>query len=369
MTEILLFYHAQGLTSGIVAFADELRRAGHIVHTPDLYDGRTFDTLEEGVAHAQRVGFESITEQAVRAAEALSADLVYAGFSLGVLPAQKLAQTREGARGALLISACLPRSEFGASWPAGVPVQIHAMENDPEFDNGWDLPAARAIVDETELAELFLYPGDQHLFADRSLSSYDAEAAGLLTERVRGFLDRVRVLDEFGRPEPPVAADELATLLGFLEYQRATLDWKTRGLDAAGLQATVGVSTITLGGLLKHLAYVEDHWFSRRLHGRDSELAWVTGEWDADSYWGWRPTSEETSEQLHATWQGAMTHSRRMIDQALGENGLDFLARQPRPNGQSPNLRWIIVHMVEEYARHNGHADLLRESVDGETGE
>ncbi len=369
MTEIVLFHHAQGLTPGIVAFADDLRRAGHTVHTPDLYDGRTFDTLEEGVGYAQRVGFESITEQALRAAEALPAAVVYAGVSLGVGPAQRLAQTRTGARGAILISACLPHSEFGPSWPESVPAQIHAMEHDPEFDNGWDLPAARAIVDEAGNAELFLYPGDQHLFADSSLASYDAGGAALLTERVLGFLATVRDLDEFGRPEPPLAADERTTLLGFLDYQRATLDWKTRGLDAAGLQATVGISTITLGGLLKHLAYVEDHWFSRRLHGHDSALPWVTGEWDSDSYQGWRPSPEENYEQLHTAWQAAIVRSRFLVAEALVEGGLDVLGRLPRPNGKSPSLRWIVVHMIEEYARHNGHADLIRESVDGETGE
>lgn len=188
MAEIVIFHHAQGLAPGVVAFADELRRAGHIVHTPDMYDGRTFTTLEEGVAHAQEIGFGEVTERGLRAVEGLPAELVYAGFSLGVSPAQRLAQTREGARGALLMSACLPRSEFGSSWPATVPVQIHAMENDPEFDNGWDLPAAQALVDEAEDAELFLYPGDQHLFADNSLPSYDADAAELLTERVLAFL-------------------------------------------------------------------------------------------------------------------------------------------------------------------------------------
>ena len=191
MTEIVLFHYAQRLTPGIVAFADELRGAGHTVHTPDLYDGNTFDTLEEGVGYARQVGFESISEQAVRAAEALPAAVVYAGVSLGVGPAQQLAQTREGARGALLLSACLPRSEFGPLWPETVPVQIHAKENDPEFDNGWDLPAAQAIVSEASNGELFLYPGDQHLFADSSLSSYDAEAAALVTGRVLGFLDDI----------------------------------------------------------------------------------------------------------------------------------------------------------------------------------
>ncbi len=191
MTEIVLFHHAQGLTPGVIAFADGLRRAGHIVHSPDLYDGHTFDTLAEGVEYAQRVGFETITQQAIQVAEGLPAAVIYGGFSLGVGPAQQLVQTREGARGALLISACLPRSEFGGSWPVGVPVQIHAMESDPEFDNGWDLPAARAIVDEANDAELFLYPGDQHLFADNSLTSFDADAAARLNERVLDFLERI----------------------------------------------------------------------------------------------------------------------------------------------------------------------------------
>ena len=195
MAEVVLFHHAQGLTPGVVAFAEELRRAGHTVHAPDLYDGRTFATLEEGLAYAEEVGFDEVNERGIRAAEALPAGLVYAGFSLGLGPAQRLAQTRPGARGALLFYACLPVSEFGPSWPAGVPVQIHAMESDPEFDNGWDLPAARALVEEAEDGELFLYPGDQHLFADSSLSSYDADAAELLNRRVLSFLtsiDRAR---------------------------------------------------------------------------------------------------------------------------------------------------------------------------------
>ena len=195
MAEVVLFHHAQGLTPGVAAFADELRRAGHTVHAPDLYDGRTFATLEEGLAYAEEIGFDEVTERGIQAAVALPAELVYAGFSLGLGPAQRLAQTRPGARGALLFYACLPVSEFGPSWPAGVPVQIHAMESDPEFDNGWDLPAARALVEEAEDGELFLYPGDQHLFADSSLSSYDADAAELLNRRVLSFLasiDRAR---------------------------------------------------------------------------------------------------------------------------------------------------------------------------------
>ncbi|MEJ7725483.1 MAG: dienelactone hydrolase family protein [Actinomycetes bacterium] len=188
MAEVLLFHHAQGLTPGVLAFADELRRAGHTVHTPDLLDGRTFDTVEEGVGYAKEVGFGEVLERGVRAAEALPSGVVYAGFSLGVMPAQKLAQTRAGASGALLFHSCLPTSEFGSGWPDRVPVQVHAMDADPWFVDDGDIGAARALVDEAKDAELFLYPGDQHLFVDSSLRSFDAEAAALLTHRVLDFL-------------------------------------------------------------------------------------------------------------------------------------------------------------------------------------
>jgi dienelactone hydrolase len=188
MAEMVLFHHAQGLTPGVVAFADELRRAGHTVHTPDLFEGRTFDTVEAGVSHAGEIGFGAVIDRGVRAVEGLPAELVYAGFSLGVLPAQKLAQTRPGAQAALFFHACVPVSEFGSAWPEGVPVQVHAMQADPFFVDDGDIDAARALVDEAADAELFLYPGDQHLFADRSLSSYDADASALLAQRVLDFL-------------------------------------------------------------------------------------------------------------------------------------------------------------------------------------
>ena len=188
MAEVLLFHHAQGLTTGVAAFADELRGAGHTVHTPDLYDGRTFDTVEEGVAHAEEIGFGELIERGVQAAEKLPAGLVYAGFSLGVLPAQKLAQTRAGARGALFFHSCVPVAEFGPAWPDGVPVQVHAMEADPFFVGDGDLEAAGALVEETAAGELFLYPGDEHLFADKSLLTYDPDATELLSRRVLAFL-------------------------------------------------------------------------------------------------------------------------------------------------------------------------------------
>jgi len=188
MAEVLLFHHALGLTPGVLAFADRLRAAGHIVHTPDLFEGRTFPTLEEGVAHAEQVGFGTIIERGTRASDDLPRELVYAGFSLGVLPAQKLAQTRPGARGALFFYSCVPPTEFAPSWPKEVPVQIHAMDADPIFTQEGDLDAARSVVDAAGDGELFLYPGDKHYFADPYLSTYDEAAATLLTERVLGFL-------------------------------------------------------------------------------------------------------------------------------------------------------------------------------------
>lgn len=193
MAEVLLFHHAQGLTPGVHAFADELRAHGHTVHTPDLFDGRTFPSIEEGIAYATEVGFEAILERGVRTADDLPAELVYGGFSLGEMAAQKLAQTRPGARGALLFYSCIPISgewAFG-SWPAGVPVQIHGMDADPVFVGEGDIDAAREIVETVEDAELFLYSGDQHYFADSSLPSYDPTATALLTQRVLAFLDRV----------------------------------------------------------------------------------------------------------------------------------------------------------------------------------
>ena len=188
MAEVLLFHHAQGQTSGFLSFADELRRAGHTVHTPDLYDGQTFQSLDEGLAHAGKIGFGDLIERGVRAADDLPAEIVYAGFSFGVMPAQKLAQTRPGALGALFMDSCVPPSEFGSGWPTDLPVQIHGMDADPFFAGEGDIDAARALVESAEHAELFVYPGDQHLFADASLPSYDADAAALLNRRVLDFL-------------------------------------------------------------------------------------------------------------------------------------------------------------------------------------
>lgn len=192
MAEIVLYHHAQGLTTGVEAFAGELRRAGHTVHVPDLYDGHVFDSLDAGIAYAKSTGFDTVLERGITAVEGLSEALVYAGFSLGVMPAQQLAQTRAGAKGALLFHSCIPVSEFGEAWPVGVPVQVHGMEADPFFAEDGDLDAARDLVKSTEDAELFVYPGKEHLFADSSLPAYDEAAAALLTQRVLAFLEGVR---------------------------------------------------------------------------------------------------------------------------------------------------------------------------------
>jgi dienelactone hydrolase len=189
MTNILLFHHALGQTSGFLGFADELRAAGHTVHTPDLFEGRTFDTVDDGVAHAREVGFDVIGTRGTDAATDLPDDLVYAGFSLGAMPAQELAQTRPHARGALLYHSGIPSSEFGGTWPPAVPLQIHIMDKDPFAEE--DIPAAEALVEEAKDGELFLYPGSGHLFADPSGPDYDEGAAKLLMERTLAFLDRI----------------------------------------------------------------------------------------------------------------------------------------------------------------------------------
>ncbi|MEV4532654.1 dienelactone hydrolase family protein [Asanoa sp. NPDC049518] len=188
MAEVVLFHHAQGLTAGVTAFAEALRSAGHTVHTPDLYEGSTFDTLDEGLSHARKVGFDTVLERGVAAAADLPADVVHAGFSLGGMPAQLLAQTRPS-RGALLFHTSITPTEFSAGWPAEVPVRIHAMDHDPFFaEEGGDIDAARAIVAAAADGELFLYPGDQHLFTDVSLPSYDADATALVLRRTLEFL-------------------------------------------------------------------------------------------------------------------------------------------------------------------------------------
>jgi dienelactone hydrolase len=190
MAEVLVFHHGHGLTAGVREFADQLRQAGHTVHTPDLFEGQVFDSLKEGIDYAERVGFGTVIARGTAVAEELPAELVYVGFSLGVLPAQKLAQTRPGTKGALLLEACVPVSEFGGAWPQDVPVQVHGMDADPFFSGEGDVDAARALVEAAD-GELFLYSGDSHLFTDSSLPTYDEHAATQATRRVLGFLDHL----------------------------------------------------------------------------------------------------------------------------------------------------------------------------------
>lgn len=186
---MVLFHHAQGLTDGVAAFADRLRTAGHVVHTPDLFDGRTFPDIHAGVAHVETIGFETLIDRGLAAVGGLPYEVVYMGFSLGVLPAQKLAQTRPGARGALLVHAAVPVSEFGPSWPEGVPVQIHLMADDEWAVD--DAAAAGAIEQEADEAEVFVYPGSGHLFADPGSSDHDPDAAAVLLARTLEFLSKL----------------------------------------------------------------------------------------------------------------------------------------------------------------------------------
>jgi uncharacterized damage-inducible protein DinB len=176
-------------------------------------------------------------------------------------------------------------------------------------------------------------------------------------------------VDEHGRPEPPLAAGEAATLTGFLDYQRATLDWKCRGLGPDGLRARTAASSMTLGGILKHLSYVEDYWFGRMLHDRPAAVPWNSVDWEADQDWEWNSAAGDTPEELRSLWRSAVERSRAAVAEALGRGDLAQPARRAWPDGRAASLRWILCHMIEEYARHNGHADLLREAVDGQTGE
>ena len=172
-------------------------------------------------------------------------------------------------------------------------------------------------------------------------------------------------VDEQGRPEPPLAADEAGTLLGYLDFQRATLAWKCADVDAAGMAATTAASSMTLGGLLKHMALVEESWFSRSLHNRELQPLWADIDWKSDPDWEWRTGATDPPDQVRSLWETAVTASRADVAEALATGDLGQLAKRTWPDGRAPSLRWIVVHMIEEYARHNGHADLLREAYDG----
>jgi dienelactone hydrolase len=192
MTDVVLFHHVMGLTDGVREFAERLTAGRSAVHTPDLYEGEIAGNLQSGFAVMERIGEAAITDRIDRALADLPQELVYAGMSYGAMTAQRLAQTRPGARGALLYEACVPIDgdwAFGP-WPTDVPVQVHGMDDDEFFAHEGDLDAARDLVEAVDEGELFTYPGRRHLFLDSSLPSYEPQAAELALERSRAFLDR-----------------------------------------------------------------------------------------------------------------------------------------------------------------------------------
>ena len=191
MTDVVLFHHVRGLTDGVRHLADQLRAGGHRVYTPDLFHGETYDSLEDGFAAVRAKGEGAVDAWADDVVAELPPGIVLAGISLGVMPAQRLAQTRPGAAGALLLEACAPASAFGDAWPAGVPVQVHGMERDPFFGLEGDVDAARELVAQAADGELFVYPGEVHLFTDASLPTYDEAATALVVERSLAFLSRM----------------------------------------------------------------------------------------------------------------------------------------------------------------------------------
>ncbi len=361
MTDVILFHHAQGLTQGVRLFADDLRAAGHRVTVPDLYQGQTFPTVAEGVGHAREIGFDTLLERGRQAVEGLPEKLVYAGFSLGAMLAQMLAQTRPGAEGALLFHGCVPVSEFGdGSWPGGVPLQIHAMEHDPYFVDEGDIEAARELVAKVHGAKLFLYPGESHLFTDSSLAAYDERAAKLLLQRVLAFLALV------GRKEPGHRGGDLEMLEQFLDLQRQTMLAKAAGLDRDAMAQRLPSSALSLGGLLYHLALVEESWMEARFLGRGLPAPWPEVDFDNDPEWEFRTGGELDPEAVHQRYRDACERSRRAVAQA---DGPDQLSAMPAWDGLPFSLRWVLLHLIEETARHIGHADLLREAIDGSVGE
>ncbi|GAB3309828.1 dienelactone hydrolase [Epidermidibacterium keratini] len=187
MAEVVLFHHVLGLTPGVTDLADRLRAAGHSVHTPDLFEGKTFDSIEAGLEHVGDLGFGSVLDRGSAAVDGLPENVVYAGISLGVLPAQMLTQRRDGALGGIFLESCVPASEFGP-WPTGVPAQVHGMDRDPSFAGEGDIDNAMALAESEPSVVVYTYPGDGHLFTDSSWSAYDAEATDLVLDRVLAFL-------------------------------------------------------------------------------------------------------------------------------------------------------------------------------------
>lgn len=357
MATVLLFHHAQGCTDGIDAFADRLRAAGHEVVVPDLFDGHTFDTLDEGFAFAREViGFDTVAENGVAFAQDQPADVVYAGFSLGIMPAQRLAQQRPGARGLLLYHGGVPVDTFGDAWPDDVPIQAHVM-----VDDDWgDVDDVRELARVTG-GEAFLYDGDDHLFTDHSLDAWDPVATALVVERTLSFLAAVDATAPRVDPEREVLTDMLDT-------QRAILRWKAGGLDREQMTTTVAASSLHLAGLVKHMTRVEQDWFAWVFEGLVPEEPWRTALYgpDPEPDWEFRSATEDDPEQLLAAYDAACARSRAIV---AATPSLDQQAAREMGDWPAPTLRWILAHMIEETARHCGHADLIREAIDGLVGE
>jgi hypothetical protein len=198
-------------------------------------------------------------------------------------------------------------------------------------------------------------PADRHGSAAAGVSDVVATFVHMTDDAVQGY------------PEPPAVGDEVSTLLGALERQRATFAWKCADLDTAGLQTSVGSSTVTLGGLLKHLAYMEDINFTRELAGERVPSPWDRVDWQTEEGWEWRSAVEDTPAELYALWAAAVSRSRVAVAAALKLGGTDL--RFTSTSGHEQTLRRLFVDLIEEYARHTGQADLIRESVDGRVGE
>ncbi|GAB6898701.1 mycothiol transferase [Kineosporia succinea] len=202
------------------------------------------------------------------------------------------------------------------------------------------------------------------------MSDDAGELAGLPLSPGHSVPSGQPMVDEQGRPQPPVAGGEVETQIGYLEFFRASFRWKTGDLDAAELNLTLGPSSMTLGGMMKHLAFVEDHWFRYYLQGAERSAPWNGVDWDSDRDWDWNSAASDSPDQIRTLWETSVARSREATNAALADGGLDHLARRIiRQDNEEPNLRWIVAHMNEEYARHLGHADLIRESIDGLVGE
>jgi pimeloyl-ACP methyl ester carboxylesterase len=259
-----------------------------------------------------------------------------------------------------------------------VPITVIATEFTSAALRGWiaqELAPVREFtkISDVEFVDLptghwpqFTRPDD---LGRAIVAAINGAAASEFAVAPASELPKLREMDEMNRPGPPVAGDEIATLLGALERNRATLAWKCGGLDAAGMRARLGPSSITLGGLLKHLAFIEDDAFSGRLFGHSRRHPWDTVDFKADPDWDWRSAAGDSPEQLFTLWQDAVDRSRSLVAAALADRDLGQLGRRKWPDGRAPSLRRILIDMIEEYARHTGHADLIRESVDGLTGE